>query len=84
VVGATAVTLVTLGWTRLVRRGEGTEMWPRAAMIGMLIAAVTFALILPVVQDKGLSFAFILLGAPVVRTLVEREPRSRRQEPVLP
>ncbi len=72
IVGAMAMFIVALGWARLVRIRVGTEIWPRASMLGMLTATFTLALILPVVEDKGLSLAFILLGAPVVRTLLER------------
>jgi hypothetical protein len=49
-------------------------------MIGMLLAAVTFSFILPIVQDKGLGFAFLLVGAPVIRTLLESDAVGRQVE----
>ena len=47
-------------------------------MIGMLVAAVTYSLILPIVQDKGLGFAFILVGALMIRTLLEPAAAGRQ------
>ena len=78
-VGLAAVLSFMLGWIGVVRRRLGVK-WPRATMIGMLVAAVTYSLILPIVQDKGLGFAFLLVGAPVIRTLLESNADGREPE----
>ena len=77
--GLAAVLAFMLGWIGLVWRGLGAK-WPRATMIGMLVAVVTYSLILPIVQDKGLGFAFLLAGAPVIRTLLESSADAREPE----
>ena len=46
-------------------------------MIGCLIAAVSFSLILPIVEDKGIGFSFVLIGAPVVRAMVLAQGRPK-------
>jgi O-antigen ligase len=76
-VGLTAVLALLAGWIGLVFRRPQEPRWPAATMIGMLVAAVTYSLILPIVQDKGLGFAFILVGALVIRTLLEPERAGR-------
>jgi hypothetical protein len=80
-VGVAAVLAMLLGWIGLVLRRPVGVNWPRATMIGMIVAGVTFASILPIVQDKGLGFAFLLVGAPLLRTLVRSESAGR--EPVV-
>lgn len=76
-VGVAAVLAMLLGWIGLVLRRPFGAKWLRAAMIGMLVAGVTFASILPIVQDKGLGFAFLLVGAPLLRTLMGSNPADR-------
>lgn len=77
-VGLAVVVALMLGWIGLALRRPLGAKWPRATMIGMLMAAVTFSFILPIVQDKGLAFAFLLVGAPVIRTLLESDGGGRR------
>jgi hypothetical protein len=79
-VGLAVVVALMLAWIGLVLRRPLGAKWPRATMIGMLLAAVTFSLILPIVQDKGLGFAFLLVGAPVIRTLLESDAGGRQAE----
>jgi hypothetical protein len=71
-VGLAAVLAFMLGWIGLVWRRLGVS-WPRATVIGMLVAAVTYSLILPIVQDKGLGFSFLLVGAIAIRALLESD-----------
>jgi len=63
-VGLAAVVALMLGWIGLVLRRPLGAKWPRATMIGMLLAAVTFSFILPIVQDKGLGFRIPSRGCP--------------------
>jgi O-antigen ligase len=79
-VGFAAVVAFMLGWIGLVARRRPGTKWPRTTMIGMLIAAVTFSFILPIVQDKGVGFAFLLVGAPLIRTLLEADADGREPD----
>jgi hypothetical protein len=78
-VGLAAVVAFMLGWIGLLRRSMGPK-WPRATIIGMVVAAGTYSLILPIFQDKGLGFAFLLVGGPLIRTLLESDANGREPE----
>jgi hypothetical protein len=85
IIGLAAVLALMLGWVRLAFRQRSGIKWPRTTVIGMLLAVLTFAFILPIVEDKGLAFAFILIGAPLIRTLLQPDttvlPASALGEP---
>lgn len=77
-VGGLAAVALLLGWLATVvdRHPASPNAWARPAMIGILVAAATYSLILPIVGDKGLGFAIILVGAPLLASL-----GLRREDP---
>jgi hypothetical protein len=77
IAGFLAVLAMLAGWAALARTMSGPAGWPRAAMVGTIVAAVTFALILPIVEDKGVGFSFVLIGAPALRVAILRHPVGR-------
>jgi len=80
-VGVGAVLAVLTGWLSIARPKPIVEQnaWPRSAVIGMVLAALSLALIGPVVQDKGLGFSFLVLGAPLIRTRIDVSESSHDQ-----
>lgn len=77
-VGVGALSAFLTGWILLVRPRPVVKQnaWPRWAVIGMILAAVSLMFIGPIVQDKGLGFSFLLLGAPLIRTRVDASELS--------